>query len=210
MPAFFLMIRRPPGSTLFPDTTLFRSATASGGTAGVTAVGAITAVGATTAGATTVGAGSAGAAAAASSRRRSSGPGGRSSGALAGTRRDRESTRLNSRHAHISYAGLFFNDTATTGIYTLSRHDALPICHRLGRDGRSDRGGRHHRGGRDHCGRHDRRGGFGRSGGDGFEQAPQLGPGRPVVGVLGEDAKGSGEHPSELPSRPYLVCRPFF
>src|SRR5258708_30880522 len=27
----------------------------------------------------------------------------------------------------------FFNDTATTEIYTLSLHDALPICHR--RDG---------------------------------------------------------------------------
>src|SRR5256885_8162342 len=26
----------------------------------------------------------------------------------------------------------FFNDTATTEIYTLSLHDALPICHRLG------------------------------------------------------------------------------
>src|SRR2546422_4762132 len=27
----------------------------------------------------------------------------------------------------------FFNDTATTEIYTLSLHDALPICQRLGR-----------------------------------------------------------------------------
>src|SRR3712207_7108183 len=26
----------------------------------------------------------------------------------------------------------FFNDTATTEIYTLSLHDALPICHREG------------------------------------------------------------------------------
>src|SRR4026209_3063732 len=26
----------------------------------------------------------------------------------------------------------FFNDTATTEIYTLSLHDALPICHRRG------------------------------------------------------------------------------
>src|SRR2546430_8387410 len=30
----------------------------------------------------------------------------------------------------------FFNDTATTEIYTLSLHDALPICHRRGRAGR--------------------------------------------------------------------------
>src|SRR5256885_5298011 len=33
----------------------------------------------------------------------------------------------------------FFNDTATTEIYTLSLHDALPICRKLeyGRPGRS-------------------------------------------------------------------------
>src|SRR3989442_859433 len=54
--------------------------------------------------------------------------------------RDRKSTRLNSSHVRISYAVLcletkkspstalfFFNDTATTEIYTLSLHDALPI-----------------------------------------------------------------------------------
>src|SRR5258708_37955761 len=29
-----------------------------------------------------------------------------------------------------SSAFFFFNDTATTEIYTLSLHDALPICHR--------------------------------------------------------------------------------
>src|SRR2546422_4633211 len=32
----------------------------------------------------------------------------------------------------------FFNDTATTEIYTLSLHDALPICARRGRPGRPD------------------------------------------------------------------------
>src|SRR2546430_1569408 len=72
--------------------------------------------------------------------------------------RDRKSTRLNSSHSQISYAVFclkkqkqnrsmstcfdrsihsnmhhvifffFFNDTATTEIYTLSLHDALPIC----------------------------------------------------------------------------------
>ena len=46
--------------------------------------------------------------------------------------RDRKSTRLNSSHDDISYAvfclkKFFFNDTATTEIYTLSLHDALPI-----------------------------------------------------------------------------------
>src|SRR5256885_7987691 len=29
----------------------------------------------------------------------------------------------------------FFNDTATTEIYTLSLHDALPICHRIAQTG---------------------------------------------------------------------------
>src|SRR2546422_11568349 len=29
---------------------------------------------------------------------------------------------------HISFFFFFFNDTATTEIYTLSLHDALPIC----------------------------------------------------------------------------------
>src|SRR5574339_123809 len=43
------------------------------------------------------------------------------------SRRDRKSTRLNSSHPSISYAVFFFNDTATTEIYTLSLHDALPI-----------------------------------------------------------------------------------
>src|SRR2546427_6827967 len=30
--------------------------------------------------------------------------------------------------AYVSYIFFFFNDTATTEIYTLSLHDALPIC----------------------------------------------------------------------------------
>src|SRR2546430_9779056 len=34
-------------------------------------------------------------------------------------------------HAPISTTFFFFNDTATTEIYTLSLHDALPICFRL-------------------------------------------------------------------------------
>src|SRR3989304_3360736 len=99
MPAFFLMIRRPPRSTLFPYTTLFRSA-----------------------------------------RDEHDAPptprGGRFAArphraALA--QRDRKSTRLNSSHGYISYAGFFFNDTATTEIYTLPLHDALPICSRRAR-----------------------------------------------------------------------------
>src|SRR3989338_6698352 len=40
---------------------------------------------------------------------------------------DRKSTRLNSSHSSISYPFFFFNDPATTEIYPLSLHDALPI-----------------------------------------------------------------------------------
>src|SRR2546430_17728638 len=40
----------------------------------------------------------------------------------------------------------FFNDTATTEIYTLSLHDALPICRLQGRDVRLDRRERRLRG----------------------------------------------------------------
>src|ERR1044072_6809814 len=44
---------------------------------------------------------------------------------------DRKSTRLNSSHTDISrMPSFFFNDTATTEFYTLSLHDALPICPR--------------------------------------------------------------------------------
>src|SRR6202142_3388214 len=94
MPSFFLMIRRPPRSTLFPYTTLFRSADQLYGGPGYDYC--------------------------------DGGPGvGKSHECEAG---DRKSTRLNSSHQLISYAVFFFNDTATTEIYTLSLHDALPIC----------------------------------------------------------------------------------
>src|SRR5574337_231952 len=91
------MIRRPPRSTLFPYTTLFRSTRE---TAPAPAVGP-------------------------------------ERSGRQGERADRKSTRLNSSHHSISYAVFclkkknifffFFNDTATTEIYTLSLHDALPI-----------------------------------------------------------------------------------
>src|SRR3990172_5483352 len=94
MPSFFLMIRRPPRSTLFPYTTLFRSA------AGLFLSGG---------------------------RLETRGTG-RRGGAGALPTADRKSTRLNSSHGYISYALFFFNDPAPTEIYTLSLHDALPIC----------------------------------------------------------------------------------
>src|ERR1035437_7314756 len=44
---------------------------------------------------------------------------------------DRKSTQLNSNHAqNPKFDSFFFNDNATTEIYTLSLHDALPICSR--------------------------------------------------------------------------------
>src|SRR3712207_7551826 len=83
----------------------------------------------------------------------------------------------------IRYFFFFFNDTATTEIYTLSLHDALPISQvqlRLG--GEHDAVGQH---------RH----------GDVLD----------VVGgdeaAAGDRGQRSEEHTSELQSRQYLVCR---
>src|SRR3712207_8208521 len=89
------------------------------------------------------------------------------------------------------YSFFFFNDTATTEIYTLSLHDALPICTAptlrcpdargagVALPGEVD-AGRAGRRARDRRGPH---------------------PGRPRVG------RRSEEHTSELQSRQYLVCR---
>src|SRR2546422_9510140 len=80
------------------------------------------------------------------------------------------------------YYVFFFNDTATTEIYTLSLHDALPICRSAPR-----RGGRN--GVREpppRCARPRRR--------------PQRGGGS-------RTPFRSEEHTSELQSRLHLVCR---
>src|SRR5690349_2909032 len=130
------MTRRPPGSTLFPYTTLFRSDTA-GGAAQVRLVGEAGVGGHVGPAHTAVAFGS----------------GGREEGLLDAAealqvahRLDRKSTRLNSSHVEISYAvfclkkkntaprlatatpvpGLL-HDPPATGLYTLSLHDALPI-----------------------------------------------------------------------------------
>src|SRR2546425_13130330 len=88
------------------------------------------------------------------------------------------------------YLFFFFNDTATTEIYTLSLHDALPISRALPHDAglgalrRSQQGGSALRGalpGRD-GGRHDPR-------------------------SLARPLRRSEEHTSELQSLAYLVCR---
>src|SRR3990167_298856 len=97
MPSFFLKMRRPPRSTLFPYTTLFRS-----------------------------GRESPRADAEQDRHRRTSRRQRTDDHSI-----DRKSTRLNSSHSQISYALFFFKDAATTEIYPLSLHDALPIWSRV-------------------------------------------------------------------------------
>src|SRR3712207_8117820 len=75
----------------------------------------------------------------------------------------------------------FFNDTATTEIYTLSLHDALPISARRPRPGTAV----------------GRAGAVGPAGGPTPRRRPDPGP---------SDVR-SEEHTSELQSRQYLVCR---
>src|SRR3712207_6875538 len=84
----------------------------------------------------------------------------------------------------------FFNDTATTEIYTLSLHDALPIfppmLHPRSRSSSSTC-----RAGRTQAG----------------TTAPASRRCRTAGGALGWSAsRRSEEHTSELQSRPYLVC----
>src|SRR3712207_7337891 len=82
----------------------------------------------------------------------------------------------------------FFNDTATTEIYTLSLHDALPIWR--GR-ARGSRGPRSARPTSPSCG-----------------GLPRVrGSARWCLGRSGWGCRRSEEHTSELQSRQYLVCR---
>src|SRR5258707_11916969 len=92
----------------------------------------------------------------------------------------------------------FFNDTATTEIYTLSLHDALPIYPRRGAGTRADHRRRcRRRRALDHLAgpRRDRERGRG-------ARDAQL------DGAASDDRPmRSEEHTSELQSRQYLVCR---
>src|SRR3712207_7802980 len=90
----------------------------------------------------------------------------------------------------------FFNDTATTEIYTLSLHDALPICPVQ----HGQREQHVHRGLR--RGRRAGRRGAHRLPGHGAGARPDHVPGA----ALGRPDR-SEEHTSELQSRQYLVCR---
>src|SRR3712207_7974319 len=80
----------------------------------------------------------------------------------------------------------FFNDTATTEIYTLSLHDALPICacHVEAISVRTSRMGGH--------------------GGTRSDVSPASAW---TIPLASEAARRSEEHTSELQSRQYLVCR---
>src|SRR5258707_5328052 len=93
---FFLMIRRPPRSTLFPYTTLFRSGShESAGRGGRSA------------------------------KRRYSVWIARGRGELQQSkRRDRKSTRLNSSHANISYAVFCLKKTTRSNLSANSAHVA--------------------------------------------------------------------------------------
>src|ERR1051325_9147325 len=94
MTSFFLMIRRPPRSTLFPYTTLFRSPKLKELNNHIAKI------------------------------------------VLKPSMHWRSKYKINRSEEHTSeiqptyentYDVFFFNDTATTEIYTLSLHDALPI-----------------------------------------------------------------------------------
>src|ERR1051325_6160261 len=94
MSCFFLMIRRPPRSTLFPYTTLFRSYLLDPSFDSNSANG--------------------------------TGMAPRETAGILSRRAEEHTPELPSPQG-ISYVLFFFNDTATTEIYTLSLHDALPI-----------------------------------------------------------------------------------
>src|SRR3712207_8557218 len=99
------------------------------------------------------------------------------------------------------YCYFFFNDTATTEIYTLSLHDALPISRGDPLDAQAPRRGGDLRGGLERRDREDRRAHC-RGPRRGQRRLHRL---RRRVEVPVE--RRSEEHTSELQSRQYLVCR---
>src|SRR3712207_581914 len=201
------MIRRPPRSTLFPYTTLFRSppTLTPAEFQNLRTTGTLTIGSAPTAGnngldpqtARTITADAL---------------------SIQLTPTDRKSTRLNSSHANISYAVFclkkkkkthahtyitrsfnlffFFNDTATTEIYTLSLHDALPISPHVNASRVSE--SPHHRNA------HDRLSSYCREQWLGPSNCPHDYSRRFVDPAY---PNRSEEHTSELQSRQYLVCR---
>src|SRR3712207_9533552 len=96
----------------------------------------------------------------------------------------------------------FFNDTTTTTIYSLSLHDALPICCLPGPVSRSSRGGPPLLGGWD-----DVADAVVRFGIDAVVLAPSRAMPEDILRRTVADAWRSEEHTSELQSRQYIVCR---
>src|SRR3712207_8219363 len=94
---------------------------------------------------------------------------------------------MSSRVIMMAYTVFFFNDTATTEIYTLSLHDALPICRWTRRPT---------------CRRATRRT-SGASRAASWPTPTSWTPGR----RRRCRRRRSEEHTSELQSRQYLVCR---
>src|SRR3712207_9079112 len=92
---------------------------------------------------------------------------------------------MKSRTSEVTF--FFFNDTATTEIYTLSLHDALPICSR--RPGSRSRSSTPTRPS---------------SSASGCPTATSTSPTSPGSAT---PSPRSEEHTSELQSRQYLVCR---
>src|SRR3979490_820870 len=157
---FFLMIRRPPRSTLFPYTTLFRSPSTSPRTL---ATFSAVILGCSTSSTrlprpdrkSTRLNSSHGTISYAVFCLKKIMPAKKSfdstsatSGSLCRARSAAATTRcaataeprrsIGTRTWLCSYFFFFFNDTATTEIYTLSLHDALPICGQLARERPSD------------------------------------------------------------------------
>src|SRR3712207_6082936 len=203
---FFVMIRRPPRSTLFPTTTLFRSPGGLWVDARHELAAVVCEAGVLLGWLGLEWDGEAGA----QRLVRDAGhlPPSRLGGleAAAGRARDRKSTRLNSSQPNTSYA-VFCNDPATTEIYTLSHHDALPISRgTLGRRATRARGG----GVRGRGAARLARPRVGRRGGGAAPRARRgapaaLAPGR-ARGCRGSRPR-SEEHTSELQSTQYIVCR---
>src|SRR3712207_8358762 len=93
---------------------------------------------------------------------------------------------MSSRDGSIQCLFFFFNDTATTEIYTLSLHDALPICATTARRSAPRT----------------------RSRSTTRSCAARSCPGSPASSPTTSGRGGrSEEHTSELQSRQYLVCR---
>src|SRR3712207_9445384 len=84
----------------------------------------------------------------------------------------------------VFFVFFFFNDTATTEIYTLSLHDALPICLVTAAAQVSDSTGSKNKGERGNLSR-----------------------GTMMCSLTQTSSRRSEEHTSELQSRQYLVCR---